>query len=361
MFYRISAWLHLWLGLVSGLVVVVVSLTAAALVFEEELRVWLEPYQTVEDAGQPLLPPSQLSQAVIDKYDFPSVYAVLYKGRDRSAVVPYYADRSNYQVVYVNPYTAEVLHNQPLNQDFFRIMIIGHYQLWLPRPVGKPIVAYGTLIFVITLFSGLVLWWPKKWTRATRRQSFLLNLKASWKRVNYDLHNVLGFYALLVALVLGLTGMVYGMKWFSDAAYWVSSGGQTQTFDRPQADTTLVADPTAGPDEDRLFAQLQQVDMTQNDVGIYYPSRGNRTWGVEINPKPGTRYLTQNRYYEAHSLQLLQKRPDFGEGNGGDDLMRLNYDLHVGSIGGLWTKIIAFLACLISASLPITGLIIWLG
>ncbi|SDM77842.1 hypothetical protein SAMN05421823_1291, partial [Catalinimonas alkaloidigena] len=32
-----------------------------------------------------------------------------------------------------------------------------------------------------------------------------------------------------------------------------------------------------------------------------------------------------------------------------------------GSVGGLWTKIIAFLACLISASLPITGLIIWLG
>ena len=39
----------------------------------------------------------------------------------------------------------------------------------------------------------------------------------------------------------------------------------------------------------------------------------------------------------------------------------MNYDLHVGQIGGLTTKIIAFLASLICASLPITGFIIWLG
>ncbi len=38
-----------------------------------------------------------------------------------------------------------------------------------------------------------------------------------------------------------------------------------------------------------------------------------------------------------------------------------NYDIHVGQIAGLTGKIIAFLASLISASLPVTGLIIWLG
>jgi len=50
-----------------------------------------------------------------------------------------------------------------------------------------------------------------------------------------------------------------------------------------------------------------------------------------------------------------------GKENGGDKMMRLNYDLHVGSIGGITTKIIALLVCIISASLPITGFIIWLG
>jgi len=39
----------------------------------------------------------------------------------------------------------------------------------------------------------------------------------------------------------------------------------------------------------------------------------------------------------------------------------MNYDIHVGQILGLSGKIIAFLASLICASLPITGFIVWLG
>jgi uncharacterized iron-regulated membrane protein len=39
----------------------------------------------------------------------------------------------------------------------------------------------------------------------------------------------------------------------------------------------------------------------------------------------------------------------------------MNYDIHVGQILGLTGKIIAFLASLICASLPITGFIIWWG
>jgi len=362
LFYRVSAWLHLWLGLVSGIVVVIVSLTAAALVFEEELRLWLQPYQTVSPSAEGnLLPPSVLSEAVKSKYQFPSVYGVFYRGKEKSAIVPYYADRSDYQVVYVNPYSGQVLKSQHLNSDFFRFMIIGHYQLWLPRNIGKPVVAYGTLIFVITLISGLILWWPKKWTSATRKRSFLLNLKASFKRLNYDLHNVLGFYVLLVALVLGLTGMVYGMQWFAESVYWLGSGGESLKRERYHSDTTLVTQhPQA--DEDILFSQLQsEVDFSTYDVKVYYPRGKRGVWGVEVNPKPGTTYLAHTNYYEQHSLKKLAEKAAFPHGNGGDMLMKLNYDLHVGSIGGIWTKIIAFIACLISASLPITGFIIWWG
>jgi len=37
----------------------------------------------------------------------------------------------------------------------------------------------------------------------------------------------------------------------------------------------------------------------------------------------------------------------------------MNYDIHVGAIAGMPGKIIAFLASLLSASLPVTGFIIW--
>ncbi|WP_137404805.1 PepSY-associated TM helix domain-containing protein [Echinicola rosea] len=364
LFYRISAWLHLWLGLVSGIVVVIISLTAALLTFEEEIRLVLEASRekVTKQEGQVLLPPSQLATAVKEKYGWPSVYGVMYRGEGRSAMIPYYRDRSNYQQALVNPYTGEVLHNRKLNDDFFRFMLIGHYQLWLPRSIGKPVVAYSTLIFVITLITGLILWWPKKWTRATKNASFKVKWPATPKRFNYDLHNVVGFYSLLIALVLALTGMVYGMQWFRASSYWVASGGETETFERMHSDTTLVAAEDQ-IDEDVLFTNLLQsgLDPDQNRFSIFYPRGAAGVWNMQVNPSLINTFQSRNHYFEQGSLHLLKEDPAFSTANGGDQLMKLNYDLHLGLIGGIWTKIIAFLACLISASLPITGFIIWWG
>lgn len=361
MFYRISAWLHLWLGLISGIVVVIVSLTGAILTFEQELRIWLQPYQTVASHNRPILPPSAITKVVMDKYKFPSVAGVFYQGGGRSAIVPYYGDRKKPQIIYVDPYSAKILHYELLEENFYRIMLTGHYQLWLPRKIGQPIVAYSTLIFVITLITGMILWWPKKWTKTTREASFFIKYKAKFKRVNYDLHNVLGFYSLLIALVLGLTGMVYGMRWFSDSVYFVGSGGEKQVRDRTESDSTLTQVHVL-PEQDILYQNLirKGTDVNKQIISISYPFGVKGTWGVGINPDPETRYLENYTYYEQHSLKRLKSPPTYQEANGGDKMLRLNYDLHVGAIGGIWTKIIAFLVCVISGSLPITGFIIWI-
>lgn len=360
-FYRFSAWLHLWLGLISGIVVVIVSLTAAILVFEKEIKEVVESYQIIETPEEgKFLPPSVLSDLVKDEYGFPSVYSVLYRGPNKSAEVPYYADRTNYQVAYINPYTGEVLHNRYLNDDFWRFMLEGHYQFWLPRNIGKPVVAYSTLIFVITLLTGLVLWWPKRWTKSTKDASFKIKWNAKFKRLNYDLHNVFGFYTLLVALIFGLTGMVYGMKWFSDFAYWSASGGQTNERSRMVSDTLLTAN-SSKKDQDVLFQNLidQGVDLKKNSINIKYPRGTNDIWSISVNPSFVSRWQAQTIHYEQRSLKILKEEPKLSDANGGEQLMRVNYDLHVGSIGGIWTKIIAFFVCITCTSLPITGFIIW--
>ena len=359
--YKVSAWLHLWLGLLSGIVVFIVSITGAIYTFKEEIRTLTESFQTVEvPEDATMLPPSQLKSAMQDTYDYPSVWGIQYRGAGKSAVVPYYSDPSNYQVGYVNPYTAEPLHNQYLDKDFFRFIIEGHYQLWMPLWLGKPIVAYSTLIFVILLISGLVLWWPKRWSKRYVQKGLKISWKSAWRRINYDLHNVVGFYCLLVALILALTGMVYGMSWFKDTVYWAGSGGQWPSHERVTSDTTLVAH-AAQKDEDILFNNLLQagVNPADNKINILYPRGEQGAWDVQVNPNMHNRYLTRSTYYEQHSLKELKKEPSFSEANGGEKLSRLNYDLHAGSIGGIWTKIIAFLACIVCASLPVTGFIFW--
>jgi hypothetical protein len=43
-FKKINAWMHLWLGLASGLVVLILGLTGCALVFEQEIKLLSTPW-----------------------------------------------------------------------------------------------------------------------------------------------------------------------------------------------------------------------------------------------------------------------------------------------------------------------------
>ena len=65
-------------------------------------------------------------------------------------------------------------------------------------------------------------------------------------------------------------------------------------------------------------------------------------------------------YFDRYSGKLLKYLPN-AKKSMGLKLNDLNYDIHIGQALGLTGKIIAFLASLISASLPVTGFIIWLG
>ena len=65
-------------------------------------------------------------------------------------------------------------------------------------------------------------------------------------------------------------------------------------------------------------------------------------------------------YFDKSSAALISKE-FFENKNNGEKIQALNYDLHVGSMGGFPTKIIAFFVSLLIASLPISGTLIWLG
>ena len=59
-FSKINAWLHLWLGLASGIIVVIVSLTGCIYVFETEIKDFIEDWRFVKPQKEAFLLPSQL-------------------------------------------------------------------------------------------------------------------------------------------------------------------------------------------------------------------------------------------------------------------------------------------------------------
>ena len=371
-FRRINDWLHLWLGLISGIVVFIISITGCFYAFQQEIKDALEPWRFVEVQDKPYVPPSVL-------LDTASVYmpnakptGLTYANKDGAAAIGYGGmenGKRTFSVVFMNPYTGAFLKKQQTMEgnefDFFRFIINGHRALWLPYSIGRPIVGVSTLIFIFLLISGLIMWWPKKWNKSTRDMSFKIKWKASFKRVNYDLHNVLGFYSLVLALILGITGLVWSFQWVEKAIYFVASGGETKEVGHHHPISNVSNKDITWNDAmsplDKAWYKTLEID--KEVAGMYMtPILRDEDDPLEITVyhDAGSWYDHNEYFYDRYTLEPLQHEGSkYDEASFADRLSMMNYDIHIGSIFGFPGKVLAFLISLVCASLPITGFLVW--
>lgn len=361
---------HLWLGLASGLIVFIVSITGCLFSFQKEISdityrktFFIAPQQTAALPMSVLLQKAQATLGASHPIQFITTYRepdrawefMAYKENDTA--LTYFGAMEYYESAFINPYNGEVTGVRNYKYDFFSIVKSMHWSLLLNDKYGQPIVGWSVLIFVILLITGLVLWWPKKWNKATRERSFKIKWKAKFKRLNYDLHNVLGFYSLLLALVLALTGMVWSFKWFYSLVYVTAAGTTTppaytvsKSIELPGANT--------GQALDLAFVNAAKQLPDARRIGVT-PAAGKE------GPIYVYGYRGKENYYDRDDLQFdqytgkLLHRRNRAERNNGEKLLEMNYDIHVGAIGGLAGKIIAFIISLIAASLPVTGFLVW--
>jgi uncharacterized iron-regulated membrane protein len=365
-FKKLIGKIHLWLGLTSGLLVLFLGITGCILAFEREIEDAVQTYRFTEHQNKPLLPPSELKRLADKALPDKLAHSIAYQDGLSSGVIYYNADPEYYYAVFLNPYTGEVLKVKNMNDDFFRIVLMGHYYLWLPPTIGQPILASATLIFVVMLISGIVLWWPKN--KAARKQRFSIKWNARWRRVNYDMHNVLGFYASWFAIFLAITGLVMGFQWVAKSIYWTASGGKSMVdFYESRSDSTKIPALKAKvPAIDYIWERTmkQRRSDFKGSVEMHTPLNDTSSVEVAINPEPTTYWQTDYLYYDQHTFKEIEVKHPYGKyknASGADKLMRMNYDIHIGAIGGLPGKILAFIASLFAASLPVTGFMIWLG
>jgi len=353
--------IHLWLGLASGLIVLFLGITGCILAFELEIRSWTEPFQYVKEENKDYLPPSVLKASADSALRHGKTLGITYPGKGKAAIAAYY-DEKNYELVYLNPYTGAILKHKNMPDDFFRIVLDGHFYLWLPHHIGQPIAASATLIFLILMITGIVLWWPRN--KAARKQRFTVRWSARWRRKNYDLHNVLGFYMTWIALFIAITGLVFGFEWFARSLYWVSSGGKLMEEHRhPVSDSTQMRGVVNMVDH--LWQEHQSGVKENESLGIYFASLPTDPVEVVVNHRPGTYYNSDFYHYDQYSGKELPATGSyagrFADAAVADKIVRMNYDIHVGAVLGLPGKLLAFFASLVAASLPVTGFCIWWG
>lgn len=352
--------LHLWLGLGSGLIVFIAALTGSILVFEKEIDKAINPeYYTVATIGTTKKTIDYCTDILKKQYSIKKITRIYtFNDPSRSMQVLAKDGDKKAQFFSIDPYTGKVLAATPQESRFFVTVLSIHRQLLLGES-GQIIMGTSCLIFAFMLISGIILWWPKKMKNL--KQKLTVKWNGSFKRVNWDFHSTFGFYSFLVLLIISLTGLSFAFDWFQNGVYFLADG----TTKRPSA---KVENPT------KIDPKLNNTAFYQsiyNKADSIFPYEGNIQIRMPVDTinsilvlKEYSEKTIPNQssaaYFDKYTAKTIEVRP-YESFSTGDKIKRLNYPVHTGSIYGLPTKILAFLVCLFAVTLPITGLLIWLG
>ena len=347
--------LHLWLGLLTGVIVFIVAVTGCIYVFHEEIKDAIYDYRFVEEKTTEYLPPSKIKENVQQLYPGTTDDFVIYTGKNRPvAVYGLYKETPYY--FYLNPYSGEFLYAQDFTKDFFEIVKSLHMYLLLPEEIGRQVVGISTLIFILMLITGVILWWPKKLKNL--KKSLKVKWNARWRRLNYDLHNISGFYLHILAIIVAITGLYFSYDWVSDGIYYLGNLGEDVASDHHVEDIEQKPEISGNPVD---IAFYQTLDL-EPDYDMYFVWTEGDHHPVVTGAYPESLNFDHqsNFYFHPQSAELLQKQ-FYSDKSTGMKLQEMSYGIHTGQFFGMPGKIIAFILSIFVASLPVTGFIVWWG
>ena len=211
--------IHLWLGLASGLLLFVVCLSGTIYTFSDEIQELLDPakYKANHQPTDQIQSIDMLINKLQKRQGGQLAYVIIPHNDDRAFTISLrHHPKDRFGTAYhVNQFTGQLQGNDDTKAfAFFMWTMNLHRWLLMKEHGGIVIVGVATLIFVVLCISGVFLWVPRR-LRAWK-QSFTIKYRAKWERVNYDLHNTLGFYALPFLLIMALTGLCWSFEWYSD-------------------------------------------------------------------------------------------------------------------------------------------------
>ncbi len=339
-------WAHRWLGIVSGLVVLVVSITGCIYVFEQELRdVFQRKYYYVAESNTSKMNLQQLQQIIKTQFPKERINVIRFEEKKDAACI---IITKNNKAISLNPYTGTIIGARNTTTDFLSVVLRLHRTLLLGE-VGKQIIKWNVLIFFILCISGLVLWWPKQ--KKFFKRAVTINFKTkNWKAFNWDLHSVLGFYGLLLLLLISLTG-----KNLVRTATHQPTGKKEEKLKSKPGNAKIFT-------LDMAYQQMKSDYPGAKETIIVMPKDSIEPLRITMQ-YPYTIIRKQNQlFFDQYSGDVLKKTL-YEKYTTYDKISRSNYQLHTGDIPGLGigSKIIFFLASLFAASLPVTGFLIWWG
>ncbi len=238
--------------------------------------------------------------------------------------------------VFIDPVSGEVLGTRKaMLPPILTFAHQFHGNFMMSREVGRPVVGWLGVAMLVLGVSGLVLWWPKtgQW-----KYAFTIRRSARGLRFHRELHAATGIWIFLVFMAVSFSGVVIA---------WPQAFGMNQQAGR----NTLTVEPAdtkpIGPTEAVLAAQgavpgLVARSITlparpDQPISVGYLANGAINAQVLVNPYSGKVLAVR----DSSASFLAWMRP-----------------VHQGLLGPVW-KFLVFLTGLVPALFVTTGIIMW--
>lgn len=362
---------HLWLAVPFGIIVTLICFSGAMLVFEPEaVKVLRHDILYVDNPQHTALPidilvknvektlPEDVKVTGVTMYSDPEFACKVNLSKPRRAAV------------YVDQYTGKVKgkYERPAFFDFMQRL---HRWLLDSRDDsggvfwGRTIVGISTIVFVLVLLSGVVIWWPR--TARMLRNSLKITTSKSRHLLWRSLHVAGGMYVLILLLVMALTGLTWSFTWYSKGFYALFGVNEVPksgavAYAEQQAKDAAKAKKNAGKDE-------KTVDVYAEWQGVYDTLRARNVKFDNITVSDGTADvafggLGNQRAADKYTFNRSDGRiisvSLYADGDTSSKIRGWIMSVHMGNWGGLLTRILWFIAALFGATLPLTGYYLWI-
>ena len=346
---RLILGVHLSVALIAGLFILVLGLTGSVLTFEAELDRLFHPHLSYVKPSGNVLSLGEIGEAVSKQFNGEPIVAYLpSESPDLSSAVILPSG-----IVCVNQYTGEVLGTRARGQSFFGLARDLHVRL-ASGDVGRNIMKWSGVALLVSLASGLYLWWPTK----------QVGLRGGWRSGGFwfDLHNSVGIFSLAFLFVLAATGTVTAFEDRAAALLGkVTATGQVSGRQNSAGRRTATEAPgitrEISPDLAVMIARAQmpgaipyRVQMPRYGgayrVSLDYPR--DRVAG-------GHNLVTIDQY--SGGVIFSTRSSDLSSA---ERILATNETIHTGGVLGMASRIVVWLTSVILPVQVISGLLLWL-
>ncbi len=375
---KLSRTIHLWTGLIFGIILVLEGLTGTVLSWRHELDAWLNPglLQVAPPPGKQAGEPVHVTPELIDaatgvlehdpRYGKPNM--LMFPERAGDVFIAWYRpgpaeslwDQGVTRQVMLDPSDLRVLGERNwgesgLSRPLLMPTLFHLHRYLLAGEGGKIVIAVQGVALLLASVTGLILWWPRL-SRSAIVHALTVRHGGSWPRFSFQLHRAAGFWATPVFIVLAVSGIYFNMpSWVKPVVASVSTvteNEQVSNLSAPSSSQLTPGAAVAAAQERMPHARASRLSLPAKD-GQPYEVRVRQPG--ELRHGPGATRIS----IDSGDGQVLRVIDPLAA-QGGDWFFSTMYPLHTGEAFGLAGRILVSVAGVMPLVFFVTGLVVWI-